>query len=123
RVFSHMLGCSAVACHGFDEHVPFEDRLAPASELALGMAEIRAKLARLLPLGHKPEYSDRFAHIPRMELLRMLYRLARAQHPRHSPETEQTPPFADEWMAEYDRGRDVVDWYGVGKVGTTMGDH
>jgi hypothetical protein len=47
-----------------------------------------------------------------MELLRMLYRLVRAQHPRHSPETEQTPPFADEWLAEYDRGRDVVHWYG-----------
>jgi hypothetical protein len=47
-----------------------------------------------------------------MELLRMVYRLARSQHPRHSPETEQTPPFADEWLTEYDRGRDVVHWYG-----------
>src|SRR5262245_52202210 len=117
RVFSHMLGCSSVACHGFDEHVPFEARLAPAGELALGIADIRAKLTRLWPLGRKPkdhpQYPNQFATVPRMELLRMLYRLARSQHPRHSPETEQTPPFADEWMAEYDRGRDVVDWYGA----------
>jgi hypothetical protein len=116
RVFSHTLGCNTVICRGFDEHVPFEARLAPASELALGMAEMCAKLTRLWPLGRtpkdQPQYPDEFATIPRMELLRMLYRLARSQHPRHSPATEQTPPFADEWLAECDRGRDVVHWYG-----------
>ncbi len=119
RVFSHMLGCSAVACYGFDEHVPFEVRLAPASELALGMGEIRAKLSRLFTFTSKPQdqpqYPDHFANVPRMELLRMVYRLARSQHPRHSPATEETPPFADEWLAEYDRGRDVVDWYGAAR--------
>lgn len=43
----------------------------------------------------------------------MLHRLVRSQHPRHCPAGEQIPPFAGEWMAEYDRGRDVVDWYGT----------
>jgi predicted metal-dependent hydrolase len=117
RVFSHMLGCSTVACHGFDEHVPFEARLAPASELVMGWAELRAKLARLWPLAREqkdePTYPHEFATVPRMELWRMVYRLIRSQHPRHSPATEQTPPFADEWIAEYDRGRDVVNWYGA----------
>jgi hypothetical protein len=28
----------------------------------------------------------------------------------HQPVNEQTPPFADEWLAAYDDGRDVVDW-------------
>jgi predicted metal-dependent hydrolase len=114
-VFSHMLGCHGVACRGFDEHVPFDARLARASELAPGRAEIRTKLARLWRLTRKPDKPQdprQFATVPRMELLRMVYRLARSQHPRHSPETEQTPPFADEWLAEYDRGRDVVRWYG-----------
>ena len=114
-IFSHMLGCSGVAFRGFDAHVPFEVRRAPARELALGWAEIRAKLSGLWRFSSQqrtPEYPDQFATIPRMELLRMVYRLVRSQHPRHSPETEQTPPFADEWIAEYDRGRDVVDWYG-----------
>jgi predicted metal-dependent hydrolase len=116
RVFSHILGCSTVACRGFDEHVPFEARLAPASELVLGWGEIRTKLARLRLLTRGPrneaQYPSQFAAVPRREMLRMLYRLARSQHPRHSPDTEETPPFADEWMAEYDRGRDVVRWYG-----------
>ena len=114
-VFAHMLGCVTVACRGFDEHVPFEDRLAPVSELVVGWAETRAGLARRLPFARKPEeaqYPHQFAAVPRMELWRMVYRLVRSQHPHHSPETEETPSFADEWMAEYDRGRDVVHWYG-----------
>jgi predicted metal-dependent hydrolase len=116
RVFSHMLGCATFIFRGFDEHVPFEARQAPASELALGWAELRTKLGRLWPLPSKPKdeprYPAQFPTVSRMELLRMIYRLARSQHPRHSPATEQTPPFADEWLAQYDRGRDVVHWYG-----------
>jgi predicted metal-dependent hydrolase len=116
RVFSHILGCATLACRGFDKHVPFEVRLAPASEVAMGWEELRAKLARVWRLTReskdKPPYPSQFAAVPRMELVRMLYRLARSQHPRHSPTTEETPPFADEWMAEYDRGRDVIRWYG-----------
>jgi predicted metal-dependent hydrolase len=115
KVFSHMHGCAAVAFRGFDQHVPFEARLAPASQLAPGWADMRAKLTGLLPFTGKPKekptYPNQFATVPRMELLRMVYRLARSQDPRHSPATEQTPPFADEWLAEYDRGRDVVHWY------------
>ena len=115
RVFSHMLGCHTVACRGFDEHVPFEARRASASEIALGWTELRTKLARLLPLTEaskdEPQYPMQFAGMTTTELLSMLYRLVRSQDPRHSPETEETPPFADEWLAEYDRGRDVVHWY------------
>jgi hypothetical protein len=115
RVFSHMLGCSAVICHGFDEHVPFEVRRAPASDLVMGWADIREKLARLVMRRPRDaaDYPSQFDGVPRRELLRMFYRLARSQHPRHSPATEETPPFADEWLAEYDRGRDVVNWYGA----------
>jgi predicted metal-dependent hydrolase len=115
NVFSHMLGCSAVAFRGFDQHVPFEDRLAPAGEMAVGWTEMLVALTRVWPFTRKakdkPQYPSQFASVPTGELLRMLYRLARSQHPRHSPATEQTPPFADEWLAEYDRGRDVVRWY------------
>jgi predicted metal-dependent hydrolase len=114
-VFTHMLGCSTFACRGFDEHVPFEARLASATELGFGWTEIRAKLARLWPLGRKrtdeQPYAHQFAAVSRMENARMVYRLIRSQHPLHSPATEQTPPFADEWLTEYDRGRDVVRWY------------
>jgi hypothetical protein len=114
-VFSHMLGCSGVIFRGFDQYVPFEARLASASELALGWKELRAALVRLWPFGDKPKperpVPDQFPDVPRMELLRMVYRLIRSQHPRHSPADEQIPPFAAEWLADYDRGRDVVNWY------------
>ena len=115
KVFAHMLGCSSFIFRGFDAHVPFGARLAPAGQLALGRPELRAMLGRLWPLGGRrkdePTYPAQFASVPRMELARMIYRLIRSQDPRHSPETEVTPPFADEWLAEYDRGRDVVHWY------------
>jgi hypothetical protein len=104
-----------VICRGIDEHVPFEDRLAPATEIALGLSELRTKLGRLISVGEKRRTRERWpsplASIPKTEQFAALCRLARAQDPRHSPEHEQTPPFADEWMAAYDRGRDVVDWY------------
>jgi predicted metal-dependent hydrolase len=115
-VFKHMLGCHTAIVRGFDAHVPLEARQLPASELGLGWAETRTNLARLLPFTRaareKPQYPDQFAGVPRAEIRRMIWRLIRSQHPRHSPEIEQTPPFADEWLAEYDRGRDVVEWYG-----------
>src|SRR5262245_41213319 len=107
RVFSHMLGCATFIFRGFDAHVPFEARLASASELALGWAELRAKLTRLLPLTRKPEDAPppppQLPTVSWMETFLMIYRLARSQHPRHSPANEQIPPFADEWLAEYDR--------------------
>ncbi len=114
-VLGHMLGCHTAICRGIDAHVPFEDRLAPASEMALGWPELRTKLARNLAMGERRRNRVRWpsplAPIPRREQVKALYRLARAQNPRHSPRGEETPPFADEWMADYDRGRDVVDWY------------
>jgi len=117
RVFAHVLGCHTVACRGFDEHVPIEARLATAGDIALGWTEIRARIARLLRLPAVPEdqvaHPTQFAEVSRKEILRMIYRLVRSQHPRHPPHTEETPPFADQWLAEYDGGRDVVHWYGV----------
>lgn len=122
-VFRHMLECHTAIVRGFDRHVPLAARGAPASELALGWPELRARLwsgltARLQwrrrPGG--PAYPDPFAAVPRKELRRMVYRLIRSQDPRHSPESEETPPFAGEWLAAYAGGRDVVRWYGEGRA-------
>lgn len=122
RVFSHMIGCSNVIFRGFDAPVPAEVRRAPASELVLGWTELRARVGGRWLLRRAPQdtqYPSQLATVPRMEQLRMVYRLVRSQHPRHSPDTEQTPPFADEWLAAYDRGRDVVDWYRHGDARPT----
>lgn len=114
KVFGHMLGCSNLIFRGFDRHVPLAARFAPASQLVLDWPDARALLGLLWPFGARPAapgYPAQFASVPRMELARMVWRLIRSQNPRHSPEDEVIPPFADEWLAEYDRGRDVVDWY------------
>lgn len=119
-VFKHMLGCHTAIVRGFDAHVPLAARRLPARELGLGWAEMRTNLARVLPFSRaareKPHYPEQFATIPRAEIRRMVWRLIRAQHPRHSPEVEETPPFADDWLSEYERGRDVVDWYGAARA-------
>jgi predicted metal-dependent hydrolase len=113
-VLAHLLACHTLICRGLDTHVPFEDRLAPASELALGWPETRARLSRLVPSGRgalEARWPSPLAPVPVREQLVALCRLVRAQHPRHAPADEETPPFADEWMADYDRGRDVTHWY------------
>jgi predicted metal-dependent hydrolase len=112
-VMRHIVGCFSEICRALDEHVPFEDRLAPATELAMGWSETRAKLMRRFARPTPPpRYTQPFASISRREQLAVTYRLVRAQDPRHSPAGEETPPFADEWIAAFDQGRDVVDWYG-----------
>lgn len=120
-VFAHMLGCHTAIVRGFDRHVPLAARGVAASELALGWPELRAQLGRGLRLTRRPEGepapAGQFAAVPRKDLWRMVYRLIRSQDPRHSPEVEETPPFADEWLGAYDGGRDVVDWYGGAAAG------
>jgi len=113
HVFSHMHGCAGVIFRGFDQHVPFEARLAAASELAPRWGETLARLTGLFRRKPRetPAYPGQFAAIPRRELWAMVYRLIRSQHPRHSPADEEIPPFAGEWLSEHDRGRDVVHWY------------
>lgn len=51
------------------------------------------------------------AAVPRTEIATLLYRLARFQRPGHLPAEERTPPFADDCLAAYDAGRDVVRLY------------
>ena len=69
------------------------------------------RLTLVEEVRNRVRWPSPLAPIPTGEQVTALYRLARAQNPRHSPQGEETPPFADQWMADYDRGRDVVDWY------------
>lgn len=111
RVFSHMAECANACGRGFNRHVPREARLADAIEDAtLSPIEM---LRRALSKRKKgaPAPSGNAMATPRENAM-LLYRLLRSQIPGHSPAKERTPPFADEWIAGYDEGRDVVDWYG-----------
>jgi hypothetical protein len=56
------------------------------------------------------------------ELVSLLFRLLRSQTPWHRQADEPVPRFADEWLAEHARGRDVVDWYGDARAGAARSD-
>jgi len=45
------------------------------------------------------------------EIASLLYRLLRSQTPWHRQVDEPVPPFAAEWLAAWDAGRNVAEWY------------
>ena len=110
RVFAHMAECASVCGRGFNRHVPKEVRLVDAMEDAI-----------LSPVGiARRMFSRRTAGEPvspdvagpsAWEIATLLYRLFRSQTPWHRQVDEPLPPFADEWLAAYAAGRDVVRWY------------
>jgi predicted metal-dependent hydrolase len=105
-VFVHILGCFNAFCRAVDLHVPAAERGLRATDMIVG----RSTLLALLRPTPAPGL---FAAVPRREIAVMIYRLARSQTPGHLPATEETPPFADEWLTAFDNGADVVRWYDV----------
>jgi predicted metal-dependent hydrolase len=109
-VFAHMAECANVCGRGFNRHVPKEVRLVDGMEDAtlspFGMAR------RMLARRSADEAAAPAVAAPSGgEIARLLYRLMRAQTPWHRQVDEPTPAFAHEWLAAYDAGRDVVNWY------------
>jgi predicted metal-dependent hydrolase len=110
KVFAHMAECASAIGRGFNRHVPKQVRLVDAMEDAtlspVGMAR------RMLSRKHaEAEVSPGVAAPSGREIAALLYRLLRSQTPWHRQVDEPVPPFAHEWLAAYDQGRDVVDWY------------
>jgi len=105
-VFAHMQAAANAIFRGFDAHVPAADRGMNAADMVVAPREIVARWRRggARPPPQLPDASRR-------EIWSLLYRLVRSQRPGHRPAGERTPPFADEWLAAYDAGRDVVRWY------------
>lgn len=110
-IFSHVFECANVCARGFNRHVPQQVRGAEAFE-DVGLSP--ARLARGILSSRRKGRGDAtpppFAAVSRKEKALLFYRLLRSQRPGHSPADEQTPPFADEWLAGHERGRDVVHW-------------
>jgi predicted metal-dependent hydrolase len=109
-VFSHVLAGANTCARGFNRHVPRSVRGADAYEQA-STSPARIFTGMLSRKREDAEAPSPFATVPRREKWLLFYRLLRSQRPGHSPAHERTPPFADEWLAAYDAGRDVVDWY------------
>lgn len=115
KVFSHMAECANTCGRGFNRHVPKEVRLAEGLEDAtLSPIEIlKRSFARRGRGASAPSASSGSTGASVSENLVLACRLLRAQIPGHSPANERTPPFADEWIEAHERGKNVVDWYGV----------
>ncbi len=102
-VFRHMRHLQRLTLRGYKAHVPVADWGFDPADLDGGGRFVRALKGQKKP--------DALSAVPLRDKLSALYRFARSQWPGHSPATEQTPPFANEWLRAYDEGRDVVRWY------------
>ncbi|WP_327141519.1 MULTISPECIES: metal-dependent hydrolase [unclassified Nocardia] len=112
-IFKHVLKVVAIACAGFNKHVPLEDRKVDAEAM---FAKYRNKqhLRRWLP-GLTPQNTGpmlrAFDALPLGEQLIALRGIIRSQLPKHNPAHEKLPALADVWFKRYDAGYDVSRWY------------
>ncbi|MFY9764168.1 MAG: hypothetical protein WAK42_04050, partial [Mycobacterium sp.] len=61
-----------------------------------------------------------FHAVPTSQLLTMVWRLMLSQTPHHDPADQPLPDWADTWMGEYERGRDMTRFYGTPPDGVPM---
>ncbi|QCQ91486.1 metal-dependent hydrolase [Rhodococcus sp. SGAir0479] len=115
-VFKHVLDVIKIACEGFNEHVPLEDRKIDA--LSMFARHRRAQRVRkLLPWLDHTDHGPMpraFDDLPLGQQLVALSGVVRSQMPRHNPEHEKLPALAGEWFDRYDEGYDVTYWYTAG---------
>jgi hypothetical protein len=119
RVVKHLLGVMEVIANGVNAHVPLEDRHVDARTLlpAFGITQsLRCKLTlRTARTGSAVPAA--FAGVPLKEKLVAGTRVLLSQTPFHDPAHEPLPEFADRWFDRYDRGGNVVRWYGSEQAG------
>lgn len=108
-VFTHVFELANLCAREINRHVPLEARGAPAPDDA--SVSPGRLIRRLLSRPADASVPPPFATVPRKEKWLLFYRLLRSQRPGHSQAGERIPPFADEWRAAYEAGRDVVNWY------------
>jgi predicted metal-dependent hydrolase len=112
-VFKHVMDVIRLACAGFNEHVPLEERGVDALSM---FAKHRNKqaLRRLIPGVRYEDFGPMpraFDDLPRGEQLTALAGIIRSQLPKHNPDHEDLPSLADEWFRKFDEGYDVTHWY------------
>jgi predicted metal-dependent hydrolase len=114
RVVKHLLGVMELIADGVNAHVPLEDRHVDARTL-LPSFTISQSLRSKLAFGAARAGSAvpaPFAGVPLKEKLVASARVLLSQTPFHDPAHEPLPEFADRWFDRYDRGGNVVRWYG-----------
>jgi predicted metal-dependent hydrolase len=112
-VFRHVMQVIRIACHGFNEHVPLEDRRVDSMSM-FATHRYRRRLGRWLPPLRVPDQGSMpraFTGLPLREQLAALTGVVRSQLPNHNPAHEKLPALADQWFRRYDDGYDVSRWY------------
>src|SRR5699024_7004086 len=112
-VFNHVLDVIAIACRGFNEHVPLAERGGDAMSM-FARHRVKQKIRRLVPGRTYTDYGPSpraCADLPLRQQLTALRGTVRSQLPRHSPADEDLPVLADEWFTRFDAGYDVTRWY------------
>ena len=112
-IFRHVLQVVRIACHGFNEHVPLEDRTVDSVSM-FAAHRYRRRLGRWLPPLRVPDHGTMpraFSGLPLREQLVALTGVVRSQLPNHNPAHERLPALADLWFRRYDDGYDVSHWY------------
>ncbi|QNG20709.1 metal-dependent hydrolase [Rhodococcus triatomae] len=112
-IFRHVLDVLRIACAGFNEHVPLEERKVDALSM-FATHRRRQRLRALLPFTRPDDQGPllrAFDDLPLREQLVALAGIVRSQLPRHDPAHEKLPALADEWFRRYENGDDVTLWY------------
>ncbi|MGB3773540.1 MAG: metal-dependent hydrolase [Rhodococcus sp. (in: high G+C Gram-positive bacteria)] len=112
-IFRHVMHALRIACEGFNEHVPLDDRRLDAMSMFRTHAMTKS-LRQRLPFIRAPydgPFADAFAHVSARELFDALSGVVRSQIPGHDPAGEALPALADEWFSRYEAGYDVTRWY------------
>ncbi|AOD21584.1 metal-dependent hydrolase [Rhodococcus pyridinivorans] len=118
-VFKHVLDVIAIACEGFNKHVPLQERKIDTMSM---FASHRRKqnLRRRLPFLQYQDHGPMpraFDVLPLGEQLVALVGIIRSQMPKHNPDHEKLPALADVWFRRFDEGYDVSHWYTAETVG------
>ncbi|MDC8985607.1 metal-dependent hydrolase [Mycobacterium marinum] len=112
-IFKHVWSALQIACHGFNKHVPVEERKVDALSM-FGMQRQKKALMQRLPffdVADDGPLGNAFGHLPWREQLIAMFGVVRSQIPGHNPAHENLPALADEWFKRYAAGYDVTQWY------------
>ncbi|WP_067699500.1 metal-dependent hydrolase [Nocardia jejuensis] len=121
-IFKHVMKVIRIACAGFNEHVPLEDRKSDAMAMFASYRN-KQKLMSLLPGSRARDNGPMpraFDHLPLGEQLVALKGIIRSQLPKHDPAHETLPALADVWFRRYESGYDVSHWYTADTIATEV---
>ncbi|MDJ0395016.1 metal-dependent hydrolase [Rhodococcus sp. G-MC3] len=110
-IFAHVMKVIRIACAGFNQHVPLEDRKVDSLSMFASHRGKQKLLTFFAPYLSKGTMPRAFDGLPRSEQFAALSGAFRSQMPRHKPQHEKLPVLAGEWFKRYDEGYDCTRWY------------